>query len=48
MSEYVDEPWTWWLFAWFVVGALILCLAGYGGYVLAYPPKCDLGVGALL
>jgi hypothetical protein len=48
MSEYVDEPWTWWLFAWFVVGALILCLAGYGAWTMFAPGQCNLGVGALL
>jgi hypothetical protein len=41
-------PWSWGLFGWFTLGALIWCLAVYGGYVLAYPPKCDLPIGALL
>jgi hypothetical protein len=44
----MDDPWSWGLFGWFVAGALVWCLAVYGGYVLFYPPKCDLGVGALL
>ena len=26
----------------------ILCLAAYGAWTLIYPPKCDLGIGALL
>jgi hypothetical protein len=36
------------LYLWFVVGALILCLAAYGAWALIYPPKCELGIGALL
>jgi hypothetical protein len=44
----VDVPWSWGLFAGFVFAALIWCLAAYGAWVLVYPPKCELGVGALL
>jgi hypothetical protein len=44
----VDVPWSWGLFAGFVFGFLIWCLAVYGAWVLVCPPKCELGVGALL
>jgi hypothetical protein len=37
-----------WLFLWFAVGFLILCLAAYGAWTLVYPPQCELGIGALL
>jgi hypothetical protein len=48
MSVDVDVPWSWGLFAWFVVGALIWCLAVYGAWTMFAPGQCDLGVGALL
>ena len=39
---------NWGLFAWFTVGAAIWCLAVYGAWALFFPPKCELGIGALL
>jgi hypothetical protein len=38
----------WWLFACLTAGAAIWCLAIYGAWVMFNPPKCELGIGALL